>query len=109
MVVPPIVSLASCWARPWPVVASTPTSYRNTRPATSFLPRIFTYVAVSHTRAIGISAAANGGGGGDGDDDEDVEHRLTRPSQALQAACQRLNKYVQQLEDKMDAAERKRK
>lgn len=29
--------------------------------------------------------------------------------QALQAACQRLNTYVQQLEEKMDAAERKKK
>lgn len=29
--------------------------------------------------------------------------------QGLQAACQRLNKYVHELEDKMDAAERKRK
>lgn len=29
--------------------------------------------------------------------------------QGLQAACQRLSKYVQELEDKMDAAERKRK
>ncbi|KAF2963793.1 hypothetical protein GQX73_g9781 [Xylaria multiplex] len=28
---------------------------------------------------------------------------------ALQAACQRLNTYVKELEDKMDAAERKRK
>ncbi|KAK6948170.1 hypothetical protein Daesc_009934 [Daldinia eschscholtzii] len=34
---------------------------------------------------------------------------LTEDIYALQAACQRLNTYVQQLEEKMDAAERKRK
>ncbi|KAF3055585.1 hypothetical protein GL218_07016 [Daldinia childiae] len=34
---------------------------------------------------------------------------LTEDIYALQAACQRLNTYVQQLEDKMDAAERKKK
>ncbi|KAI1098493.1 hypothetical protein F4804DRAFT_338158 [Jackrogersella minutella] len=34
---------------------------------------------------------------------------LTEDIYALQAACQRLNTYVQQLEEKMDAAERKKK
>ncbi|KAI1648025.1 uncharacterized protein F4817DRAFT_89839 [Daldinia loculata] len=34
---------------------------------------------------------------------------LTEDIYALQAACQRLNTYVEQLEEKMDAAERKRK
>ncbi|KAK8139833.1 hypothetical protein PG984_000956 [Apiospora sp. TS-2023a] len=34
---------------------------------------------------------------------------LTEDIYGLQAACQRLNKYVHELEDKMDAAERKRK
>ncbi|KAI1810054.1 hypothetical protein GGS20DRAFT_229145 [Poronia punctata] len=34
---------------------------------------------------------------------------LTEDIYALQAACQRLNAYVQTLEEKMDAAERKRK
>ncbi|KAI3334685.1 hypothetical protein F4824DRAFT_466775 [Ustulina deusta] len=34
---------------------------------------------------------------------------LTEDIYALQAACQRLNTYVKELEDKMDAAERKRK
>ncbi|KAI1172465.1 hypothetical protein F4777DRAFT_581959 [Nemania sp. FL0916] len=34
---------------------------------------------------------------------------LTEDIYALQAACQRLNAYVKTLEDKMDAAERKRK
>ncbi|KAI1487439.1 hypothetical protein F5X96DRAFT_649944 [Biscogniauxia mediterranea] len=34
---------------------------------------------------------------------------LTEDIYALQAACQRLNTYVQALEEKMDAAERKRK
>ncbi|KAK8095510.1 uncharacterized protein PG998_002138 [Apiospora kogelbergensis] len=34
---------------------------------------------------------------------------LTEDIYALQAACQRLSKYVHELEDKMDAAERKRK
>ncbi|KAI1381700.1 hypothetical protein F4677DRAFT_399411 [Hypoxylon crocopeplum] len=34
---------------------------------------------------------------------------LTEDIYALQAACQRLNTYVQQLEEKMDAVERKKK
>ncbi|KAH8675389.1 hypothetical protein BX600DRAFT_452549 [Xylariales sp. PMI_506] len=34
---------------------------------------------------------------------------LTEDIYALQASCERLNKYVQALEEKMDAAERKRK
>ncbi|KAI1461995.1 hypothetical protein F4805DRAFT_190250 [Annulohypoxylon moriforme] len=34
---------------------------------------------------------------------------LTEDIYALQAACQRLNTYVQQLEEKMDASERKKK
>ncbi|TGJ87802.1 hypothetical protein E0Z10_g964 [Xylaria hypoxylon] len=34
---------------------------------------------------------------------------LTEDIYALQAACQRLNAYVKELEDRMDAAERKRK
>ncbi|KAK5629909.1 hypothetical protein RRF57_005624 [Xylaria bambusicola] len=34
---------------------------------------------------------------------------LTEDIYALQAACQRLNTYVKELEDRMDAAERKRK
>ncbi|KAI3329006.1 hypothetical protein HD806DRAFT_269550 [Xylariaceae sp. AK1471] len=34
---------------------------------------------------------------------------LTEDIYALQAACQRLNAYVEALEEKMDAAERKRK
>ncbi|KAI0966364.1 hypothetical protein F4678DRAFT_300091 [Xylaria arbuscula] len=34
---------------------------------------------------------------------------LTEDIYALQAACQRLNAYVKELEDRMDAADRKRK
>ena len=73
----PTVSLASCWARPWQAVASTPTSCRSTRPATNCLPKTFTYVAVSRSVLVAFwltPTADDGGGGGGGDDD--LEHGL---------------------------------